>query len=331
MALFLLFPLPIPGWAATPAATIENRVKESDLTTVTLTPEAEKRLGIATVPVELRPVRRSRLFGGELVLPAGPASSPSTNGPARSVFSILPQLAPSETVRMAQAQVDAEAQVEQATVQVEAATLVLDRATQLLRDQSGPARAVDEARFQLELARSGLRLAKARRDLLGPPLLDLANPKVLWVRVPVYMGILEDLEPNGEARIGSMSGAGNSQVARRVAAPPSANAAASTVDLFLEVPNPEGTMQLGQRVGVTLPLKGAGDLPAVPVAALVHDAEGGTWVYESAGAGRYVRRRVRVVRSDGVHAGISGGPAAGAVVVVTGVAELFGTEFGAGK
>ena len=55
----ILLAVPCVALAADPApsnapaqASVANPVKEAELTTVTLTPEAAKRLGIATVPVE---------------------------------------------------------------------------------------------------------------------------------------------------------------------------------------------------------------------------------------------------------------------------------------
>ena len=52
-------------------ATVHNLVKETSLTTITLTIEAEKRLGIETKVVEYRSVDRSRTFGGEVVPVSG--------------------------------------------------------------------------------------------------------------------------------------------------------------------------------------------------------------------------------------------------------------------
>ena len=42
---------------------------ENNLGIVSLTPEAEARLAIATVPIETRPVDRRRLYGGRVVTP----------------------------------------------------------------------------------------------------------------------------------------------------------------------------------------------------------------------------------------------------------------------
>ena len=54
-------------------ATVANAAKESDLTTVTLTEEAEKRLGLQLATVERRMLGRARTFGGEVVVPTGRA------------------------------------------------------------------------------------------------------------------------------------------------------------------------------------------------------------------------------------------------------------------
>ncbi|HEY7547135.1 MAG TPA: hypothetical protein VID27_19735, partial [Blastocatellia bacterium] len=54
---------------APPPAKVENAVKEGDLATITLSPEAESRLGIETAAVELISVSQTRTIGGEIVLP----------------------------------------------------------------------------------------------------------------------------------------------------------------------------------------------------------------------------------------------------------------------
>ena len=50
-------------------ATVSGHVAEADLQTIKLTPDADRRLGIETVAIERRPMPRSRLYGGEIVLP----------------------------------------------------------------------------------------------------------------------------------------------------------------------------------------------------------------------------------------------------------------------
>lgn len=314
-----------------PPAKIGIPTKEADLATLMLTPEAEKRLGIATAPVERRKLARTRLFGGEVILPAQAAGD--TNAPRQSLFTILPSLSSAELVRVAQSQIDADGQVDQAKVQLDAARVALARAEQLLHDKAGIARAVDEARVQVSLAESGLRTAHVRRDLLGPPVLDATNPRRVWVRVPVYVGDLARVDAAAEARAGSLSGNAdtNTWSAKLVSAPPSANASAATVDLFYEIQNPDGALRLGQRLGVNVVLRDDGESLVVPFSAIVHDVQGGTWVYEKSAPQSYTRRRVQMQRVVDGFAALNGGVKPGANIVTTGVAELFGTEFGAGK
>lgn len=68
-----------------------------------------------------------------------------------------------------------------------------------------------------------------------------------------------------------------------------------------------------------------------PRAAILHDAYGGTWMYEARSAQTYVRRRVAVSDIVDTFAVLDQGPEAGTRVVTDGAAELFGTEFGVGK
>jgi hypothetical protein len=314
----------------------EKPVKEADLATLTLTPEAETRLGIMTAAVERRTVERRRTFGGEVVVPLrlddGPPAAGVNNGSRQSISSILPSLAPTERIRIAEAQIDADGQVEQAKVHLDAAQVALARAEVLLRGKAGSVRAADEARTQVGLAQAALRTAQARRDLLGPPLLDATNPKPVWVRVPVYVGDLAKLDTVRSAFVGNLadpSGA-SARSAKPVVGPPSANPSAATVDVFYEVANEDGALRLGEKVGVTIALHGSQEGLVVPSSAVVHDIEGGTWVYELVGSQTYARRRVQVRSVVSQDAALESGPPAGARIVTSGAAELFGTEFGIG-
>lgn len=316
-----------PGKFPAPAK-VAAPTKEADLANLTLTAEAEKRLGITTVAVERKKMERTRLFGGEVILPAK-----TGGGTGQSVFTILPSLTPAELVKLAQSQIDADGLIDQAKVTLDAAKVALLRAEQLLKDKAGSARVVDETKAQVGAAEAGLRTAQARRELLGPPVLDAANQPVLWLRVPVYVGDLAKLNTSGEVRVGGLNDAAGAPTlsAKPMSAPPSANAAASTVDLFYEVTNKDGALRLGQKVGVTIPYRGEEESLVTPWSAVMHDIQGGTWVYENTGPQAFARRRVQVSRVVGGDAVLSGGVKPGAKVVDTGAAELFGTEFGVGK
>ncbi len=155
----------------------------------------------------------------------------------------------------------------------------------------------------------------------------------IWIRVPVYVGDVERLALDKPAGVGSLADPPGVKVrpARPVTAPPSGDPLAATVHLFYEVDNKDRSFRPGQRVGVTLPLKGDEESLAVPRSALIRDALGGTWVYENIAPHVYTRRRVFVDRVVGDLAALTGGLKPGARVVSQAAAELYGAEFGGQK
>jgi multidrug efflux pump subunit AcrA (membrane-fusion protein) len=116
-----------------------------------------------------------------------------------------------------------------------------------------------------------------------------------------------------------------------VTAPPTADATTAGVDLFYRLANPDRSLRPGQRVSVRLPLRASQEHLVVPLAAVLFDAFGGTWVYEAKEGGVFERQRVALIDMVGAFAVLSQGPPLGTRVVTTGAAELFGTEFGVGK
>lgn len=364
-----------------PPAKVENAVKEADLATVTLSPEAENRLGIRTAPVEFASVTQTRTFGGEVVLPpdstivvsapmAGTLLAGSSGGvpsagamvrKGQAVFRLLPLLVPERDARAL-----AQKEVTDAQTRVESAKVKLDRAEALLREKAGSVKQVEQAREELALAESALKAAreKLERIIRSPlsgdasiavvspedgmvqkvhagtgqnvagstALFELASLKSIWVRVPVYAGDLSSINRRQPAKVHNVGDTPGSPIlsARPIDAPPTANPNASTVDLYYGLPS-LGPFRPGQKVGVTLTLAGAQESLMVSQSAIVRDVQGGAWVYQSIAPHQYVRRRVEVRYVDGSHAVLARGPAAGTKVVVTGAAELFGTEFGGGK
>jgi len=364
-----------------PPAKVDNAVKEGDLATVTLSAEAETRLGIRTAPVEFTSVTQTRTFGGEVVLPPDSTiivSSPmagtllagaSGGAPAagamvkkgQAVFRLLPLLSPERDARAL-----AEKDLTDAQTRVEGAKLKINRAEELLRVKAGSVKQVEQAREDLALAESALKAARAKLErvirsplsgdtsiaLVAPeggmvqkvhadtgqnvaastPLFEIASLKSIWVRVPVYAGDLGSIERRQPAKVHNLGDQPGSPIlsASPINAPPTANPNAATVDLYYALPG-AGPFKPGQRVGVTLALAGAEESLVVPQSAIVRDVHGGEWVYENIAEHRFVRRRVEVRYVSGTYAVLARGPAAGTQVVITGAAELFGTEFGVGK
>ena len=167
----------------------------------------------------------------------------------------------------------------------------------------------------------------------GQPLITVARLDRLWVRAPIFAGEVARVDPKAAAQVDPLQGDSGSTpiAARRVVAPPSADPVSSSVDLYYELSRGAG-LRPGQRVSVSVPLTGAGREGAVvPFSAVLYDMNGGAWVYVKTGPHQYERQRVQVAGVIEGFAVLATGPAPGAEVVVQGAAELFGTEFGAGK
>jgi RND family efflux transporter MFP subunit len=375
-----------------PPAKVESPVKEADLATVKLAPEAEKRLGVATVAAERRNVPRTTSYGGEVMVPVGrliSVASPfngllkapggrSTPVPGAKVkagqpiFVLEPILSPESRATLVPLMTEAEGQVKQTTQQLKARKLELDRAEGLVRNKIGSTAALEDARAQYDLAQTALRAAEQRLEILqkvagnseggklteqtieapadgmlnnvhaqtgqmiaaNTVLFDVVTLNPVWVKVPVYVGDLARIDAGKPAGVGGLAEApgASSKTGRPVAAPPTGDPLAATVHLYYEVENKDESLRPGQRVGVTLPLKGEDDELVVPRAALLRDLHGGAWVYENTAPHTFVRRRVVVDRVVGDLAALAGGALKpGAKVVTDGAAEIFGTEFGGGK
>ncbi|MBI5773494.1 MAG: membrane fusion protein MtrC [Verrucomicrobia bacterium] len=307
--------------AAPAASTPATVTKEGDLTTVVLKPEAEQRLRLKVVAVERRAIPATRLFSGEVVRPLSTGDSP-----------VAPVIGGTldEVLRLADLQAAADGRVLQAQVQVDAAKVVLERAGKMLQVEAGSARAVDDAKAALALAEATLTTAKTRREILGSPVGQSGGTKRAWVRVAIYSGEAARLDAKATASIRALS-ASTGQSAKPVAGPPTANAAANTVDWYYELAA-TNALRPGERVAVELPTRDSRTESLVaPFNAVLHDIHGGQWVYERIAAHTYARRRVQVARlADGV-AVLASGPPVGSKIVTDGAAELFGTEFMTGK
>jgi RND family efflux transporter MFP subunit len=253
---------------------------------------------------------------------------------------------------------------------VGATKIALDRAANLVKREAGRQRDLDDAQALYDAAVKTLDAAQARLALLnqavgdadkgtaapltieaptdgllrtvsalaeqnvpsGAALFEVVNLDPVWVRAPVFVGEAADLAADAAA-IGPLAArpGAATQPARAISAPPSANPLAGTVDLFFTLPNTDGKLRPGERVGVTIRLKDAADSLTVPWSAVIHDIHGGTWVYEQTAAHTFVRRRVQVRHVQNETAVLASGPPAGAAVVTVGAAELFGTEVGFSK
>jgi hypothetical protein len=86
--------------------------------------------------------------------------------------------------------------------------------------------------------------------------------------------------------------------------------------------------EAAERVGLqTAPIRHNEQGKIMPYAALIYDAEGGTYAYTAPKPLTYVRQEISVDHMDGDSVVLSDGPPAGTEVVTVGVDEVYGTEF----
>lgn len=261
-------------------------------------------------------------------------------------------------------------ELQAAEVRLTRAQLEADRVTALWRDRLISARDREAAEAELSLARAArdaaagrARMASGESGVLagvsrlvlrspldgvvltlqvgegqvvaaGTPLLEVARLNSVWVRVPVYVGDLSRLDTRARAAIRGLGASETSTplMGSPVSAPPRADPASASADLFYALENGRLALRPGERVQVSVPMRGmGGEVLTVPWASVVFDHDGGAWVYERIADHKYARRRISLGAVSGPWAEVRSGIAAGALVVTDGAAELLGTEFGAGK
>jgi hypothetical protein len=94
------------------------------------------------------------------------------------------------------------------------------------------------------------------------------------------------------------------------------------------------TPQAARRIGIetarvrTAATHHVRDPRVIPYAAIVYDAEGHAYAYTSPRPFTFVRTPIRVIRSVGPVAIVTGGPRPGTPVVTVGAQELLGVEYG---
>jgi RND family efflux transporter MFP subunit len=365
-------------------ATVENAVKESKLTTLVLTPEATKRLGIQTAKVKKKTIRSRRMLGGDLIIQPGHGIVISAPVPGlllttstrpfpaagnklkkgQPIFQLL--VLPTDGDLMS-----TQDQVAEKKVLLQVAKAKANRAKHLLDSKLGSYEPYEELAAKVAKEELALKIAKNRLSFLnkselntkiselttlrievpssgvlqkvfavpgqtvaaGDPLFELASLNPLWVRVPVYAGDLESFNLEQDITV-SRLGRRKSNTVRKVipvAAPPSADPMAVTIDLFFELQNADGLFRPGERVNVNLPLQEDSENYILPYSSVVYDIHGGTWVYINTAPNEYIRQRIELKDVIDNQAIYRRGPPPATAVVILGTAELFGTEFGGGK
>lgn len=257
--------------AGTPAVKINGARPESELATLTLTADAERRLGIVVEPALLRPMPRRLESSGEVVIP--PGQSLLVTAPIAGTVEIANAnfLHPGNVLRRGQfvlalAPLPAVNEIASLQIRVDVARKRRDRAAQLLVDGAGSRRALEDAEAELQVSEQNARATQPGgkgissgalrvvspgngilRDLrvgvgqtvaAGTPLFQVDAATRLWVRAIVYAGDAWQIDREAGARVSalSMHERGASVLATSVTAPPSANPDTASVDMFFALP-----------------------------------------------------------------------------------------------
>ena len=167
---------------------------ETDLATITLTEDANRRLGITTTAVAEQEVTRRRTLGGQAIVPTGktiavsaplagivtragdkaipmPGTRVDAGTPLLSIKPLLSAerdvMTPAEQVQLVgaranlmAAQTVAAGDVDRGNAEVAGAKITFNRASKLFADRAGARRAVDDAEAQLNIAQSNLAAAE---------------------------------------------------------------------------------------------------------------------------------------------------------------------------
>lgn len=209
-----------------PPVKIPTIVKEDELNVITLTEEAEKRIGLKVGKIEKKAVRRVRVYGGEVMIPVGRAilvaaplggllKAPSGRMPGagqsikagQQLFQLLPLLTPDGRATLSASLVDADGQVNSAKVQIDLARIALERTKRVLKDGAGSQRQVDEAQGAFDLASTIMNAATARRTILAKVVGDVGSGTAASISIDApQSGILRNIfasagqnVPNGTA------------------------------------------------------------------------------------------------------------------------------------
>jgi RND family efflux transporter MFP subunit len=159
-------------------AKVSQPKAETELTTVKLSPEAIRRLGIETEVAHVQDAAATRTIGGDIVVPEGrrvqvtaPVAGTLVSAIARAGASVadgaaLFRIAPINPAERDQA-AEARRAVEAAQAEEQVARQRVQRLEQLLTDGATSMRAVEEARAGLGVAAASLNAARDRMQTIG--------------------------------------------------------------------------------------------------------------------------------------------------------------------
>ncbi|CAH1201421.1 HlyD family secretion protein [Candidatus Nitrotoga sp. BS] len=282
------------------------------------------------------------------------------------LYRIQPMLTADARANMVTALADANSLVNTSKTQVDASQIALARAKKLLADLVGSKRNVDDAYANFEVSQRNLEAAKVKQNALsqvvnvgtiapidvkapqsgtitnifsvpeqlvsaGNPIIEISELHTLWVRVPVPVGEINEIDQQADAKVSLLGSGTNAKLftAKPISATPTADPLTSSAHLYYAIQNDQSAFRPAERVSVSLnTFNNKQTILTIPWSAVVFDIHGGSWVYTQKSSTTFERKRVFLERVSSGNAVMSEGPAVGSKIVVNGALELFGVETG---
>lgn len=263
-----------PAKPTPPPASVADHVDEASLATVTLTPEATRRLGIETEPAEMRSLAARRRLAGEIIPPPGrtvtiaaplagllDADELPLPGDRVAADQVLARLVPIATVdRDLRAQ--AKSGIATATARLTAGESRARRAEALIVTGAGSERAAEDARVERDVAAAELEAARARLRMIERA--PLASDVAWRLRAPFAAVIRQILVADGQ------SVAGGAPLVELVALdPPWVRVSVPVADLAALTDGPAEVARLGPDAPSVAAVTIAGPPVADPIAGTV--------------------------------------------------------------
>ena len=293
---------------------VKNPVKESELTTITLSAEGEKRLRLKTELVTRENVVLTALYPARIV----PYRASEEFVITDDTFS------PTAKHALAQKRIAADEKIALQEAKLKEARLAVARQEKLVKAAVAGQKELEALQTAVETCEISLATARKERELLEMDTRELA------ALVKVYAGDWGKVNLETDIAIVDIHGATQniSLVAKPCDVQPYSEG--NVINVMYKIENPKD-IYIGQHVGARLPLKKSGTFWCAPGKGIITDVYGNAYVYVKVGESTYTRKRVEIIQRQGEKVFISKGLDGSETIITDGAAEVFGSEFGFGN
>jgi membrane fusion protein, heavy metal efflux system len=343
------------------------RAAEEDDGAIVFLKEQQWQIAWEIVPVRESTVQQATTAPGEIVAPDGalvevsaPVDGIADAGANRGAPSV------GQSVRVGQllAVLSPTAQdggFAQARARLERLEREVERDTRLYAAGAIPARRLEDARHDLEVARAELRAlgaggvggdyrlrltapisgVVARRSFVpggrvaaGTPLFTIVDPRTAWLRAQVPASAVAGIPSDARATFITDGSPQVHTTTRLVSVGSVLDPRTRTVPVVFEVAGPGGLFTFGQLAQVAVPIGGTVTGVVIPNSAIIDD-NGTSVAYVQVGGESFERRVLSLGASDGARTHIVAGVRPGEMVVTSGayqvrLASLSGDDFAGG-